>query len=65
MIETNAGALLLVPASLAVAFLLWVLWNFWKDDRRQASFAKRSIYSRGLEKSEKRHVEVGRLALHR
>jgi hypothetical protein len=31
---TNPGALWLVPVFLSVAFLLWVLWNFWRDEHR-------------------------------
>jgi hypothetical protein len=31
---TNSGAFLLVPVVLSVAFLLWVLWGFWKDAHR-------------------------------
>jgi hypothetical protein len=30
----HPDAIWLIPPVLAVAFLLWVLWNFWKDDRR-------------------------------
>jgi hypothetical protein len=38
MREIEAGTLLLFPAALAVAFLLWVLWNFLKQDRQIASW---------------------------
>jgi hypothetical protein len=65
MIEINAGTLLLIPVSLAVAFLLWVLWNLWRDEKRRTSFAEGSMGSRILRGSEKQHVEVGRLSLHR
>jgi threonine/homoserine/homoserine lactone efflux protein len=65
MLEINAGTLLLIPVSLAVAFLLWVLWNMWRDERRRPSHAERPIDSRTSRKSEKPHVEVGRLSLHR
>ena len=37
MPEIGTIALLLVPVALAVAFLLWVLWNFLLEDRRFAS----------------------------
>jgi hypothetical protein len=26
---------IIVPMGLGVAFMLWVLWNFWKDERRK------------------------------
>jgi hypothetical protein len=38
MREIGAGTLLLIPATLAVAFMLWVLWNFLKEDSRIASW---------------------------
>jgi hypothetical protein len=38
MREIEAGTLLLFPAALAVAFLLWVLWNLLKQDRQIASW---------------------------
>ena len=28
-------AILLIPGGLAIAFLLWVLWNFHQDGRRR------------------------------
>jgi hypothetical protein len=34
MPEFNAGTLLLFPATLAVAFMFWVLWNLLKQDRQ-------------------------------
>ena len=34
MREIGAGILLLIPAGLAVAFMLFVLWKFWTDDKR-------------------------------
>jgi hypothetical protein len=30
---THPGAFWLVPVVLSVAFLLWVLWSFWRDAR--------------------------------
>jgi uncharacterized protein HemY len=38
MLEFSTVAFLLIPASLAVAFLLWVLWNFLKQDPEIASW---------------------------
>ena len=35
MITINAGYLLLLPLTLSVAFLLWVLWNFHRDQKRK------------------------------
>ena len=37
MLEISAGTLLLIPASLAVTFMLWVLWSFLIQDSRIAS----------------------------
>jgi hypothetical protein len=34
MLTIKAGYLMLVPVALSVAFMLWVLWNFHKDERR-------------------------------
>jgi hypothetical protein len=36
MITFNAGYLLLVPMALSVVFMLWVLWNFHKDEKRKS-----------------------------
>jgi hypothetical protein len=30
----HPGALWLLPVILSVTFLLWVLWSFWRDQRR-------------------------------
>jgi hypothetical protein len=38
MSEIEAGTLLLFPTALAVAFLLWVLWNLLTQDRQIASW---------------------------
>lgn len=38
MLEFNAGTLLFLPATLAVAFMFWVLWNLLKQDRQIASW---------------------------
>jgi hypothetical protein len=35
MFTINAGDLLLVPVALSMAFMLWVLWNFHKDEKRK------------------------------
>jgi hypothetical protein len=37
MLEISTDALLLIPACLAVTFMLWVLWNLLKEERRIAS----------------------------
>jgi hypothetical protein len=36
MLTNNAGYLLIVPVALSMAFLLWVLWNFHKDEKRKS-----------------------------
>jgi hypothetical protein len=30
----HAGAFWLIPVVLSVGFLVWVLWSFWRDERR-------------------------------
>ena len=35
MHDLFASYLLLIPVALSVAFLLWVLWNFHKDEKRK------------------------------
>jgi hypothetical protein len=37
MREIDLTALLIIPAGLAVAFMLWVLWNFHKEARKPSS----------------------------
>jgi hypothetical protein len=34
MSRFDPGLLWLIPAFLAVVFMLWVLWKFWDDERR-------------------------------
>jgi len=34
MLILNSVSLLLLPVVLATAFMLWVLWNWWKDENR-------------------------------
>jgi hypothetical protein len=34
LVKIDAGLLLLIPATLATAFMLWALWNFWKAAKR-------------------------------
>jgi hypothetical protein len=35
MIEFDLNSLWLIPVTLAEAFMLWALWNFWKGARRR------------------------------
>jgi uncharacterized membrane protein len=37
MITLNPEAVLLVPAVLSVAFLVWALRGLWRDERRHAT----------------------------
>jgi len=48
MLEINAGAVLVTLASLAVAFMLWVLWNLLKQDKQCAAFAGKLLPSLSL-----------------
>jgi hypothetical protein len=34
MMIFRAETLLLIPVALAVGFLLWALWNWWREERR-------------------------------
>jgi hypothetical protein len=34
-IEIHAQTLWLIPVSLAVGFMLWVLWNWWREEHRK------------------------------
>jgi len=36
----HPDAIWLIPPLLAVSFLLWVLWNFWKDERKHRQSAR-------------------------
>jgi len=36
ILELQAEELWLAPLTLALTFLLWVLWNWWKEGRRRA-----------------------------
>jgi hypothetical protein len=33
-LEFDVGTLWLVPVGFALWFMLWVLWNWWRDQRR-------------------------------
>jgi len=33
-IEIHEQTLWLIPVSVAVSFMLWVLWHWWKEERR-------------------------------
>ncbi len=34
MLRFNPASLLLLPVILATAFMVWVLWKWWKDEHR-------------------------------
>lgn len=34
-IDVHPEGLLLVPAAFAICFMLWVLWHWWKEEKRQ------------------------------
>jgi uncharacterized protein HemY len=61
MLEFSAVAFLLIPTSLAVAFLLWVLWNFLKEDRQVASWlaARRRKADASSQRSSLRSIPSG------
>jgi len=33
-VEVHEESLWLIPVSIAIAFMLWVLWHWWKEERR-------------------------------
>jgi hypothetical protein len=33
-LEFNPESFLLVPAALAIYFMLWVLWHWWREEKR-------------------------------
>ncbi len=40
-VELNENAPWLILVGLAICFMLWVLWNWWKEERRRGnSFAR-------------------------
>lgn len=38
-VELQEKSLLLIPVGLAIFFLLWSLWNWWREERRSGPFA--------------------------
>jgi hypothetical protein len=40
MLTLEPGFVLAVPAGFGVAFLLWALWNFWRDERRKSDYSR-------------------------
>ena len=67
MREIEAGTLLLFPTALAVAFLLWVLWNLLKQDRQIASWiaARRRKSLASSQRTDRRSMPSRPAILHR
>jgi len=63
MLEINAGAVLVTLASLAVAFMLWVLWNLLKQDKQCAAFAGKLLASRSMRKDEQAKLSTAGISL--
>jgi hypothetical protein len=63
MLEINAGAVLVTLASLAVAFMLWVLWNLLKQDKQFAAFAGKLLASRSVRKGEQAKLSAAGISL--
>jgi hypothetical protein len=55
-IEIHEQTLWLIPVSLAVGFMLWVLWNWWREEHRTNE--RRT----GERRTEARHQRVINLA---
>jgi hypothetical protein len=32
--ELHSESFMLIPVALATGFMLWVLWNWWREERR-------------------------------
>jgi hypothetical protein len=56
-IEIHEQTLWLIPVSLAVGFMVWVLWNWWREEHHMAD---RRIEDRRIEdpRIEARHQRV-------
>ncbi len=50
-LEFHAESLWLIPVGLALWFMLWVLWNWWREERRSRSFEEPVRLKRSLRAS--------------
>jgi uncharacterized membrane protein YbaN (DUF454 family) len=67
MLQIRTDLLLLVPLIPAMAFMLWVLWNFLKEDRRFAPLLARHRQKAAVAspKSSRRSIPSQPAAFHR
>ncbi len=58
-IEIHAQTLWLIPVGLAVGFMLWVLWNWWREEhpKKESRNESRRIVNRRIEGQ---HIEARR-----
>jgi hypothetical protein len=54
-IEIHEQTLWLIPVSLAVGFMLWVLWNWWREERRMG---ERRMGERRIEARRQRVINL-------
>lgn len=45
-VDLHEQSLWLIPVSLAVGFMVWVLWNWWREERRIEGGRQRGINQR-------------------
>ncbi len=48
-LEIHEQTLWLVPVGLAVGFMVWVLWNWWREEHRANGAQPHSLGSRGFQ----------------
>ena len=54
-IEIHEQTLWLIPVSLAVGFMVWVLWNWWREEHHMAD---RRIGERRIEARQQRVINL-------
>jgi hypothetical protein len=54
-IEIHEQTLWLIPVSLAIGFMVWVLWNWWREEYRTS---ERRIGKRGVEARHERVINL-------
>lgn len=62
MHSLEAQIVFCIPMGLGVAFLLWVLWGFWREEQR-AKAARREIESNS-DSVQPRTIEIRRQGMH-
>jgi hypothetical protein len=58
-VEIQEQSLWLVPAGLAICFMVWVLWSWWREERRRSRSNDRVIRTEFVLPNA-RHADYGR-----